>query len=95
MDLEFGLNRLDGVWSLQMAYTDLRSVYALHEAFRRFQKQQTAPGRLPSPKQAWTDLAEAILYDSKSNVEGSLQRIEDLVFKNLYQSVKQVTIGTL
>ncbi|KAJ8946872.1 hypothetical protein NQ318_006782 [Aromia moschata] len=54
-------------------------IYALYETFRRFQKQQTAPERIPSPKRAWTDLAETILYDSKSNVESSMNRVHDMV----------------
>ncbi|KAJ8931393.1 hypothetical protein NQ314_015699 [Rhamnusium bicolor] len=94
-DISYGLNELDSVWSLQLAYADLRGIYALYETFRRFQKQQTAPGRIPSPKQAWTDLADTILYDSKNNVEDSMSRIHDMIMKNLFQSAKKEVEGDM
>lgn len=91
-DITYGLEQLESVWSLQLAYADLRGIYALYETFRRFQKQQTAPGRIPSPKQAWTDLAETILYDSRSNVEQSMNRIHDVVLRNIFQNAKKVNV---
>ncbi|KAJ8969231.1 hypothetical protein NQ317_002186 [Molorchus minor] len=95
-DLTFGLGDLDSVWSVQLAYADLRGIYALYETFRRFQKQQTAPGRIPSPKQAWTDLANAILYDSKNNVESSMDRIHDVTTKNnMFQTAKKEIEGDM
>ncbi|XP_018572019.1 uncharacterized protein LOC108911535 isoform X2 [Anoplophora glabripennis] len=94
-DITYGLNQLESVWSLQLAYADLRGVYALYETFRRFQKQQTAPGRIPSPKQAWTDLAETILYDARSNVEQSMNRVHEVVMKNMFQNARKEVEGDM
>ncbi|KAG5894130.1 hypothetical protein JTB14_004068 [Gonioctena quinquepunctata] len=81
-ELTFGLDQLNSVWALQLALADLRGIYALYETFRRFQKQQTAPGRIPSPKRAWTDLANTILYDMNNDMESSMIRIQLAIVGN-------------
>ncbi|XP_044759508.1 uncharacterized protein LOC123317181 isoform X2 [Coccinella septempunctata] len=70
---------LENVWSWEVVYSDLKGVYVLYETFRRFQRQQTAEGRIPSPKRAWSEMAETILYDAKSGVPASMDRIHDMV----------------
>lgn len=70
---------LENVWNWEVVYADLRGVFVLYEAFKRFQEQQTAEGRIPSPKQAWSEMAETILYDAKSGVPASMDRIHDMV----------------
>ncbi|CAH1135579.1 unnamed protein product [Ceutorhynchus assimilis] len=94
-DLTYGLETLDSVWALQLAYADLRGVYALYESFRRFQHQQTAPGRIPSPKQAWLDMTQSVLDDPKNGVEQALERIREIVDKNLFQSVGKEVEGDM
>lgn len=89
-DFTYGLDSLNSVWALQLAYADLRGIYALYESFRRFQRQQTAPGRIPSPKQAWIDLAESVLYDSSNSVEDALSRVQETMEQNLFQASAQV-----
>lgn len=79
---------ITGVWSFQRALADLRGIYALYQTFRRFEKLQTTPGRIPSPKQAWVDMAETILYDPKNNIEGAMNRVDAI--DNLYKDVRQV-----
>lgn len=87
-DLAEGLQVLTGVWTFQRALADLRGIYALYQTFKRFENLQTAPGRIPSPKQAWTDMAETILYDPKNNIEDAMERVQNI--KTLYQDVRQV-----
>lgn len=79
---------LTGVWSFQRALADLRGIYALYQTFRRFEKLQITSGRIPSPKQAWIDMAETILYDPKNNIEGAMNRVEAI--DTLYKDVKKV-----
>ncbi|CAG9839741.1 unnamed protein product [Diabrotica balteata] len=94
-DLTYGLDSLDSVWAMQLALSDLRGIYGLYETFRRFQKQQTAPGRIPSPKQAWVDLAEAVLYD-KNNVDELMDKLQDtIVKKDLFPNAKKEVEGDM
>ncbi|XP_072395983.1 uncharacterized protein orion isoform X2 [Diabrotica undecimpunctata] len=94
-DLTYGLDSLDSVWAMQLALSDLRGIYGLYETFRRFQKQQTAPGRIPSPKQAWLDLAEAVLYD-KNNVDELMDKLQDtIVKKDLFANAKKEVEGDM
>lgn len=93
-DLTYGLDTLESVWILQLALGDLRAIYGLYETFRRFEKQQTAPNRIPSPKQAWLDLAKTILYDT-NNVDESMKKIQETIDKDkLFESAKKVPILT-
>nr|XP_023013096.1 uncharacterized protein LOC111503106 [Leptinotarsa decemlineata] len=94
-DLTFGLDQLHSVWSLQLALADLRGIYALYETFRRFQKLQTAPGRVPSPRQAWIDLANTILYDPKNNMETAMTRIEKGIEGNMFASARKEIEGDM
>ncbi|KAF7269607.1 hypothetical protein GWI33_017355 [Rhynchophorus ferrugineus] len=94
-DFTYGLDSLNNVWALQLAYADLRAVFALYESFRRFQRQQTAPGRIPSPKQAWLDLADTVLFDSANNVEAALVRIHGSLERNLFQSAGKEVEGDM
>lgn len=80
-DITHGLNSLDSLWVWARTYSELRGIYALYEGFRRFQTQQTKPGRIPSPKQAWLDLTDAILNDPKNAVNDSVTRIYELINK--------------
>lgn len=80
-DITYGLNTLESVWVWARTYSELRGIYALYEGFRRFQTQQTKPGRIPSPKQAWLDLTHAILNDPKNAVNDSVTRIYELINK--------------
>lgn len=82
------MEMLTGIWTFQRALADLRGIYALYQTFRRFEKLQTSPGRIPSPKQAWIDMAETILYDPKNNIEDAMNRVEAI--DTLYIDVKQV-----
>ncbi|KAL3273138.1 hypothetical protein HHI36_014592, partial [Cryptolaemus montrouzieri] len=52
----------------------LKGIHALYETFRRFRRQQTAEGRIPSPKRAWLDFAETILEDPKNSVSPSYRK---------------------
>lgn len=79
---------LTGIWTFQRASAELRGIFTLYQTFRRFEKLQTSPGRIPSPKQAWIDMAETILYDPRNNVEDAINRIEAI--DKLYKDVKQV-----
>lgn len=89
-DIDHGLKSLDSVWIWMRAYSELRGIYALYDSFRRFQKLQTSPGRVPSPKQAWLDLTETILNGSNSVTEAE-QRLNDFVEKeNLVSEVRKV-----
>lgn len=91
-DVDYGLKSLDSVWIWMRAYSELRGIYALYESFRRFQRLQTSEGRVPSPRQAWLDLAETILNGSNSVMEAD-QRLTDFVAKeNLFQEVRKVQI---
>ncbi|XP_045478276.1 uncharacterized protein LOC123683340 isoform X2 [Harmonia axyridis] len=71
--------QLENVWSWQLISGDLKGIHVLYETFRRFQEQQTDEGRIPSPAKAWLDMAETILYDAKSGVPVSLDKIDDVV----------------
>ncbi|XP_066151749.1 uncharacterized protein [Euwallacea fornicatus] len=94
-DFTHGLENLDSVWSLQLVYADLRGIFALYESFRRFQKQQTPPGRIPSPQQAWLDFTDSILNDPRNGVEYSLDRINEVIDKNLFQDVAKEVEGDM
>lgn len=94
-DLTYKLERLDSVWALQLAYADLRGIFALYESFRRFQKQQTAPGRIPAPKQAWLDFTDSVLNDPQNGVQEALDRLKEVMEKNLFESVAKVRFCTL
>lgn len=90
-DITYGLESLESVWVWARAYSELRGIYALYEGFRRFQNQQTKPGRIPSPKQAWLDLTHAILKDPKNAVNDSTARIYELINKErLFKEVLKV-----
>ncbi|CAH1108486.1 unnamed protein product [Psylliodes chrysocephalus] len=94
-DLTYGLDTLESVWILQLALGDLRAIYGLYETFRRFEKQQTAPNRIPSPKQAWLDLAKTILYDT-NNVDESMKKIQETIDKDkLFESAKKEVEGDM
>lgn len=80
-DITHGLNSLESLWAWARTYSELRGVYALYEGFRRFQTQQTKPGRIASPKRAWLDLTDAILNDPKNAVNDSIARIYELINK--------------
>lgn len=89
-DITHGLQSLENVWSYAKAYADLRGIYALYQTFRRFQSQQTMPGRIPSPKQAWLDLTQAIIDDPR-NIKESISHIDQLVVKkNLFNDSLKV-----
>lgn len=93
-DISHGLAPLESLWVWARAYSELRGVYALYETFRRFQHQQTRQGRIPSPKQAWIDLTEAVLHDPKNAVDDSIGRLHEIIQKEkLFQlalKVKQI-----
>lgn len=90
-DVNHGLQALESVWAYAYAYTDLRSIYALYETFRRFQAMQTGEGRVPSPKQAWVDLTHAILDDPKNSINESLTRLHYIVEqKKLFTEASKV-----
>lgn len=73
----------------------MRGIYALYESFRRFQKLQTAPGRVPSPKQAWIDITEAVLNDGKSSIVQAEDRITEFITKEkLFQECLKVKFIT-
>lgn len=93
--MTYKLERLDSVWALQLAYADLRSIFALYESFRRFQRQQTAPGRIPAPKQAWLDFTNSVLNDPQNGVQEALDRLAEIMEKDLYTSVVKVRFCTL
>lgn len=78
-DITHGVESLEVLWIWARTYGELRSVYALYETFRRFQKLQTDPSRVPSPKQAWLDIVETILHDGKSSIPDSLKKIDENV----------------
>lgn len=80
-DITYGLESLESVWVWARTYSELRGIYALYEGFRRFQTQQTKPGRIPSPERAWLDLTDAILNDPKNAVNDSIARIYELINK--------------
>ncbi|KAF2879441.1 hypothetical protein ILUMI_26721, partial [Ignelater luminosus] len=80
-DISHGLETLESVWIWARTYSELRGIYALYESFRRFQKLQTAPGRVPSPKQAWIDITEAVLNDGKSSTAQAEDRITEFITK--------------
>lgn len=91
-DINHGLGPLESLWVWARAYSELRGIYALHETFRRFQVQQTKQGRVPSPRQAWIDLTEAILYDPKNAVNASIGRMHELIQKEkLFELALKVT----
>lgn len=91
-DITDGVKPLEGIWIYARAYSELRGVYALYETFRRFQRLQVDPGRVPSPKQAWTDLAETILTDAKSSIPSALTQINKLITdENLFQESLKVS----
>nr|CAI5866840.1 unnamed protein product [Callosobruchus analis] len=96
-DLDSGLDHLESVWPLQLALADLRPVYAQYETFRRFQRQQTAPGRIPAPKRAWTDFAEAVLQDPQDySVDEAMERVNAIVVSGgLFQGVRQEVEGDM
>lgn len=80
-DITYGLDNLESLWVWARTYSELRGIYALYEGFRRFQIQQTKPGRIASPKQAWLDLTDAILNDPKNAVNDSIGRVYELINK--------------
>lgn len=88
-DITYGLDTVESVWTWAIAYADLRGIYALYETFRRFQEQQTGAGRVPSPKQAWEDLANSVLFDGQNRVNESMARI-DQNKRKLFFDVKKV-----
>ncbi|VEN36573.1 unnamed protein product [Callosobruchus maculatus] len=96
-DLDSGLDHLESVWPLQLALADLRPVYAQYETFRRFQRQQTAPGRIPAPKRAWTDFAEAVLQDPQDySMDEAMERVNAIVVSGgLFQGVRQEVEGDM
>lgn len=78
-------------WAYTRLSEEVRGIKALYGAFRRFQKQQTTTGRVPSPQRAWTDLAETILEDPKSSVIDSLFSIYELSLRNdLFNKTRKV-----
>lgn len=87
-DITYGLEHLDSVWSYQVVYADLRNIYALFEAFKRFQIQQTSPGRVPAPKQAWLDLTDDILK-GQHDIPNALLNIHKAIQKNLFNDVRK------
>ncbi|CAH1116052.1 unnamed protein product [Phaedon cochleariae] len=94
-DLTYGLTALDSVWAYQLALADLRAIHALYDTFRRFQGQQTARGRVPSPKRAWIDLAAGVLYDAKGNVDGSLERVQVAIETGMFASARKEVEGDM
>lgn len=90
-DITYGLEALESVWVWARSYSELRGIYALYEGFRRFQQQQTKPGRIPSPRLAWLDLTDAILNDPKNAVNDSIARVYELINKErLFKEVLKV-----
>ncbi|KAL1497457.1 hypothetical protein ABEB36_008426 [Hypothenemus hampei] len=94
-DFTHGLEHLDGVWDLQRTFMEFRIVSAHYESFRRFQKQQTTPGRIPAPKQAYLDIAESVLDDPNNGVEQTLERIMENIEKNLFSAVAKEVEGDM
>lgn len=72
-------NALETSYQWKLAEAELLSIYALYETFRRFARQQSAPGRVPAPTQAWMDLAGAILTDGQSSMPETLKRLRNLM----------------
>ncbi|KAK9883216.1 hypothetical protein WA026_001406 [Henosepilachna vigintioctopunctata] len=72
---------LSNVWSWEITLVDLRGINALYETFRRFQTQQTAEGRIPTPQRAWLDMAETILNDQKNSIPKEMDRISEMVIR--------------
>lgn len=90
-DITHGLASLESLWVWARTYSELRGVYALYEGFRRFQAQQTRPGRVASPRQAWLDLTNAVLNDPKNVVNDSIARVYDLVNRErLFEEARKV-----
>nr|CAH7755722.1 unnamed protein product [Callosobruchus chinensis] len=75
------------------------------ELMRRFEefgnktqaRQQTAPGRIPAPKRAWTDFAEAVLQDPQDySVDEAMERVNAIVVSGgLFQGVRQEVEGDM
>lgn len=86
-----GTEYLNDLWIWARASAEIRSIKALYGTFRRFQAQQSKPGRVPSPQQAWIDMTETILNDSKSSVVDSINNLDTYVTKNkLFSQAWQV-----
>ncbi|KAK9746592.1 protein of unknown function (DUF4803) [Popillia japonica] len=77
--LNDGLEVLETVPLYKEVEALLRSVYGLYESFRRFQRQQTSPGRIISPKQAWLDFTETILYHRNYPIPKILDKIGNYI----------------
>lgn len=90
-DINYGLDALQNSWVWARASAEMRTIFVTYEAFRRFQDQQTAVGRIPSPRQAWVDLAETVLNDSKASMPGTMQKLHELKIKeNLFLNALRV-----
>uniref|UniRef100_A0A1Y1N5R8 Uncharacterized protein n=1 Tax=Photinus pyralis TaxID=7054 RepID=A0A1Y1N5R8_PHOPY len=95
-DLTYGLETIENVYVWAKTYAELRGVYALYESFRRFQILQTTPGRVPSPKQAWLDLAHTLLQTGKSSVMQAQTSITDFITsERLYDEALKETQGDM
>ncbi|CAH0564544.1 unnamed protein product [Brassicogethes aeneus] len=86
---ETALAPLENVWAFAVVKADLVSVEAMYATFRRFQDLQLAPGKVPSPRAAWRQMAEAILTEPHNRVDESLVRIEGIVANGVYRTVAQ------
>ncbi|KRT84564.1 hypothetical protein AMK59_354, partial [Oryctes borbonicus] len=73
--LNDGLEVLNTIPLYREVESLLRSIYGLYESFRRFQRQQTMPGRIPSPRQAWLDFTEVILNHRNYPITKILDKI--------------------
>lgn len=63
----------------------------MYETFRRFQIQQTQPGHILSPKQAWLDIANEILGKSHTNITKTMDNLNHLIVStNFYNNVRKV-----
>lgn len=67
----------------------------MYEMFRRFQTQQTQIGHIPSPKQAWIDIANEILgKSSHTNVTKTLENLNEIInATNFYKNVRRVQLS--
>lgn len=82
IDFLTGTEYLSDLWIWARTSAEIRNIKALYGTFRRFQKQQSKPGRIPSPPQSWIDLAETMLNDSKASIVNSLTNLHESVTKN-------------
>lgn len=81
---------LEGIWAYNVIGSDLKSIEALYGTFRRFQNLQTAPNKIPSPKDAYKQFAELVLFDPLNKVSEAFIRMEGVISNQFYRKVAEV-----